>query len=278
MAYLSSILYPITLIITQVLITALAISFTPPSSLTRLALLPLLITATWLISTTCLQRIPRMSFASVIAGNGLTYLVRYIDLVLLSRWSYDTQAPTRTSSAPPQTHDQDRQKPATSKPNSNETPPPGTVLDRLIFGIHLTLTSRHVNTPWQVKNVPPFSPHDPHYTPFRAVFLRRNAIAALLYYLTLDITSFGVNPESNAVLFAAQKVPFFARLGQLTAEEIAVRVFSSVMLWVSIYCITSMGYSILGVIAVGMGVSQVETWRPPFGRVAEAYTVRRFWG
>jgi hypothetical protein len=277
MAFLSLILHPIPLVIFEVIITTLAISFTRPSSVIRLILLPLLIAATWLITTSCPQRIPHISFASVVAGNGPTYLVRYIDLVLLSRWSYDTKAPTRSPSAP-RNRDLDEQKNAISRVDGNENQPPATGSDRLRFGIHLTLASRHLNTPWQVKNVPHFSASDPRYIPSRGIFLRGNAIAVLLYCFVLDISSFGVNPETNSVLFASQRIPFFARLSHVSSEEIAIRIISSLTLWLNIYCVASMGYRILGIIAVGTGVSPVSAWRPPFGELADAYTVRRFWG
>lgn len=285
MTFLSLILHPISLVTSQVIITALAISFTRPSSIiTRLAALPLLIIATWLVALTCLQRIPRISFASLVAGNGPTYLLRYIDLVLLSRWDYETQGPTNSS----QPRNQDKWENAvsrsggggssTSRGGRNKTHPQGTALDRLRFGIHVTFSSRHIGTPWEVKNVPHFSASDPRYLPSQGTFLRRTAFAILLCYLVIDVSSFGVNPESNAVLFASQNVPFFARLGDVSTQQLAIRIFSSLTLFLNIYCVARLGYSIIGTIAVGTGLSQVSAWRPPFGRLADAYTVRRFWG
>ena len=35
---------------------------------------------------------------------------------------------------------------------------------------------------------------------------------------------------------------------------------------------------VAGLLTVGIGGSGVELWRPAFGRVEEAWTVRRFWG
>ena len=277
MAFLSLILHPVALVIFQVTITALAISFTRPSSVIRLILLPLLIATTWLITTSCLQRFPRTSFASIVAGKGPSYLVRYIDLVLLSRWSYESQAPTRGSSAP-RNQALDEQKNTRSRTDGSENQRPATVLDRLRFGIHLTLSPRHPNTPWQVKNVPHFSTNDPRYVPSRSTFLRHNAVAVLLCYFVLDISSFDANPEISTVLFASQKIPFFARLSHVSSHDIAIRVISSLTLWVSIYCFASMGYSILSITAVATGVSPVSAWRPPFGDLADAYTLRRFWG
>jgi hypothetical protein len=277
MTLFSFLLHPISLVISQVLITALAISFTPPSSIVRPAALPLLIAATWRIAATCLQHIPRMSLASVVAGNAPAYLVRYVDLVLLSRWSHEARGPTN----PPRLRNGDRWEndvSSSSRSRRSKIHTQGTVLDRLRFGTNVTLSSRHVNTPWEVRNVPHFSASDPHYVPSRSTFLRRNVVVALLCYLVVDIFSFGVQPETNAVLFASHNIPFFARLGDVSVQELAVRIIVSLTLGLNVYCMTRMGYSILGIIAVGTGMSQVSAWRPPFGRLADAYTMRRFWG
>ena len=281
MTFLSLIIHPISLVISQVLITAVAISFTPPSSVIRPAVFPLLIAATWLVTVTCLQRIPRMSLASTVAGHGPTYLLRYIDLVLLSRWSYETGGPTNSSG--PGLRNQDKKDDAAGRSGSSRLTRPEnhlsrTALDRLRFGIDTTLSSRHVNTPWEVKNVPPFSSSDPHYLPSRGSLLRHNAVVVLFCYLVIDVSGLGVQPERNAVLFASKNIPFFARLGDVSIEQVAIRVVASLTLWLNIYCTIRMGYSVLGIIAVGTGFSQVSAWRPPFGRLADAYTMRQFWG
>ena len=284
MVLTSLLLHPISLVISQVLLTALAISFTRPSSLIRPAGLPLVITAAWLIAAICLQRIPRMSLASIVAGNGPAYLLRYIDLVLLSKWSYETGGPTALLD-PPRPKQERRGNAVVSSSSSSsdgrtKSGLPGTIFSRLRFGLNMTLSSRFTNTPWEVKNVPPFSASDRNYVPSRSAFLRHNAVVSLICYLVVDFFSLaGQSPESNAVTFASQRVPFFTRLGEIEGEQLAIRIIASLTLWLNIYCITRMGYSILAVVAVGTGFSrEVSAWRPPFGRLAEAYTVRRFWG
>ena len=277
MSFSTLILHPISLVICQVIVTSFALSFTHPSSLFRPAALPLVMIATWLVTATCLQHIPRMSLASIVVGNALAYLLRYFDLVVLSRWNYETCGPTNSS----EPRNQDVWKdPVSGRGGGGDSKYDlrRTLIDRLCFGIHVTLSSRHVNTPWQVKNVPLFSSGDPHYVPSRAIFLRRNAIVALVCYFIVDLFSFGLQPESNALMFASQNVPIFARLQDVSMQEVAIRIASSLTLWLTIYCVTSIGYNVLGIVAVGTGISEVPAWRPPFGRLADAYTVRRFWG
>lgn len=118
----------------------------------------------------------------------------------------------------------------------------------------------------------------PHYLPSRGAFLRRNAVVLLLCYVVIDASSLDGQPESNAVMFTSQNIYFFTRLRHISAEQFAIRLISSLVVWLNIYCVVRMSHSILAIIAVGTGLSQVSAWRPPFGQLADAYTVRRFWG
>jgi len=45
-----------------------------------------------------------------------------------------------------------------------------------------------------------------------------------------------------------------------------------------VYCLTRLGDNVMAFVFVGTGISKVEAWRPPFGSISKAYTVRNFWG
>ena len=258
----SLLLHPASLVVYQVLVTALLISFTKPSSLVRPAALPFLAAATHLIVLKCLKDIARLSVASILAGNGPTYLLRYLDLALLSRWSYEAGGPTSPSASQREVR---RKTAVDSDGVGGRSGPSGRFSDRLRFGLVATLSSRHVDTAWEVKNVPRFSPDRPRYVPSLPAYLRQSAFAALVCYLVVDLFGLDVRPERNAVLFAPQNVAFFARTGSLTAEQLAVRLVSSLTVWISIYCVSRMGYSLLALVAVGTGLNTVSAWQPMFG-------------
>lgn len=104
---------------------------------------------------------------------------------------------------------------------------------------------------------------------------------AIVCYVILDAFSLSVQPESNAanaLLFASQNVPFFARLQDISMQKVAIRIATSFTFFLHVYCIIRIQYSIVGIVAVGTGLSEVSAWRPPFGRLVDAYTVRHFWG
>lgn len=87
-------LHPAGLVLWQILLTAVAIGITSPSSRVRIALLPLQALLLWLVYERCLRVIPFMSVATVMAGNAPTYFLRYLDVAVLNRWNYETSGPT----------------------------------------------------------------------------------------------------------------------------------------------------------------------------------------
>ena len=271
----SPLLHPVSLVIFEIFASALAIAYASPTSLIRPALLPIVAICTYCVITTCLEKIPRIFWASLVAGNAPTYLLRYLDLVLLSRWSFEAGGPAALAL------DEDGSKEcrATTCGSSNDSPHSvKATLAPLRFGLLATLSSRQVNTPFQVKNVPHFSAHDAYFVPSRAVFLCRNTLAICVCYLIVDLSVMAAVPEQNLILFSRQNIPLLARHDEFSISKLAVRTFASLAVWVNIYCIFKVGHGIMSFIAVGTGLSEVAAWPPAFGPLAEAYTVRRFWG
>ena len=148
----------------------------------------------------------------------------------------------------------------------------------LRFGLLMTLSSRQVNTPFQVKNMPRFSNRSADFVPSRAVFLRNTALAILVCYLIVDLSTMAAQPEQNSILFNQQNVPLLVRWDEISAASLAVRTFASLAVWLNIYYIFRIGHGIIWFVAVCTGLSKVSAWPPAFGPLAEAYTVRRFWG
>ena len=271
----SPLLHPISLVLFEIFATAIAIGYTSPSSFIRPVLLPLVAVSTCCVIATCLENIPRIFWASLVAGNAPTYLLRYLDLVLLNRWSFEAGGPSV-----PVLDDDGRKEGHVTAGGSNNgiTHSANATVAPLRFGLLATLSSRQVNTPFQVKNVPRFSNRHANFVPSRAVFLRNTALAILVCYLVVDLSMLAAQPEQNPILFNQQNVPLLARWDELSAAELAVRTFASLAVWLNIYCMFRVGYGIMGFVAVGTGLSEVTAWPPAFGPLAEAYTVRRFWG
>ena len=84
--------------------------------------------------------------------------------------------------------------------------------------------------------------------------------------------------EENAELFGADKVHVFARWREVRVEELVLRVVNAVM-WLLVTWGLFRGVAAgSGVICVWLGISEVRSWKPLFGDVEEAWSVRQFWG
>lgn len=268
--------------------TALGIGFTSASSTQiRSYAFLLVIASAYLANLLIIHHVPSTLWASVLAGNASTYVLRYLELVLIDRWSYEDGGPTRRLlGSSPDSEKKVREKVVKNNDNNNNNRRTAASLQpattswrrRLRFGLDVTLNPRLVNTAYQVKNVPRWSGGEPQQVPPRGSFLPRTALIVLLNYLAVDVSSLGAQPERNAYLFSDQKVALFRRWNSIGPEEMVVRVLASFMLWLNIYCIFRIFHGLIVLLAVGSGSSKVQDWPPPFGPLSEAYSVRRFWG
>ena len=276
MSLCSPFLQSVTLISIEILITALAIGFTSAfSTPIRSFGFPLVVASAYVAFQLIIHHIPSTLWASVLAGNASTYVLRYLELVCIDKWSFDHGGPARLESSP-----DERVLKRNTENNGKATAPlqPPTVWGRLRFGLSVTLNPRLVNTAYQVRNVPRWSQGEPQQIPSRGYFLRRTALIVFLNYLAVDVCSLGAQPERNASLFSDEKVAFFRRWNSLGLEEIVIRVSASLILWLNIYCIFRIFHGLIVLLTVGSGFSNVQDWPPPFGPLSEAYSVRRFWG
>ncbi len=144
--------------------------------------------------------------------------------------------------------------------------------------IHLIVDSRS-QQPWEVQNVPPFDRRDPKHVPGRAQFLWRNTIKSAICVVLLDFSqSLGRDPTETSYLFSSSRIPFFARLGGVTREEVVLRYIISVMFWANAYILIELCHCAPAILTVALGASKIDSWRPFFGSLADCWSVRQFWG
>lgn len=259
--------HPVTLYFLQTNLMAVVLGFTAPSSAIRPLAFPVLLILTWLHVSTCSARIQNISWATFMAGGNASNVFQYIETSLLSRWNFESQGPQRptTKSAPAK----NGQRRLVSRP-----------WQRLRFGYYTTFSYRCCGTPYEVKNVPPFSFTDRSYVPSRRVFLSRILTNYILAYLIMDaLTSFrGTGKEASRSLYTADKIPFFFRLNFVTLEEIAVRIVSTVMFWGASYIAISLFVAPPAILGVALELTDVSWWHPFMGPISGAYSIRQFWG
>ena len=253
------------------------LGFTTPTSVIRLASLPLVAICSAICVPACKAALFRNSWAALVGGYSITYLFQYITLALLSGCSYESDGPASQLASRRGIEKEHAQQKIHDGPIKLPTLTQSFWM-RLQFGISATSSFRWTGTERQVKNIPHFSASDPSYVPSRATFLRQTAIKVVVYYLFIDLLGLGGNDEGmSAALFDSSKVPFFTRLDQISLAEVLMRYSATLAAGLGIYCSQEGLYSILAFVTVALGLSKAEYWRPRFGAMGDAYTVRRFW-
>lgn len=256
----SLLFHPVTILFLQIATIALVVGFTSPFSVFRPAALLLFLGSIWLVIPTCLEYIPRTPWAAMIAAVNIAYLLHFIEVALLNKWSFNANGLTL------------------SNHTETEKASKGTAWERLRFGLLVAFSSRYIGTPSEVKYVPHFSTRDPSYVPSRTKFLLRELRTTILCYLAFDVlTNPSLRPENYALLSSPGAVPLLRRLNELSIEEVLFRTGCTFAFWISSCFGIKIVQSVLAFAAVAPGLSEVKSWRPAFGPLVEAYTVRHFW-
>ncbi|KAJ5530987.1 hypothetical protein N7527_004380 [Penicillium freii] len=151
---------------------------------------------------------------------------------------------------------------------------------RLIAAFRLFAQTRAVNTQWQVKNVPS---HPKYYlrrgmqVPTRGQFLLRQLAIVAWQCLVLDIVqtvSLQQAKERDLHEPSSLQVEWVVPLGHW-AERIATHL----SIWFVVNrLISDLAYRVLSIFFVGIGLDSPADWPPAFGSMADAYTLRNFWG
>lgn len=240
----SLISHPVTLYILQTNLIAIVLGFTAPNSTIRPLAFPILLVLLWLLVSNCFARTQNVFLATVLGGGSAAYAFQYIETALLTRWNFQSQGPQRATTKFCQAKGQRR---LVSMP-----------WQRLRFGYYATFSYCCCGTPFEVKNVRPFSFTDRNYVPTRRNFLLRLLRNYLLSYLIMDAITFFGSAEANSSLYAAEKIPFFFRAKFISLEEIAVRIVSTVFFWGASYLIIWVCFAVPAILGVALGLTEVS--------------------
>ncbi|ETS87869.1 hypothetical protein PFICI_01697 [Pestalotiopsis fici W106-1] len=248
-------------------LTAVVIGFTRATSPIRTACLPVLLGLTWHCLVNCPVQITRSSWASAVGGYTLSSLMHFVDVALLSGWSFDLQGPAR-----------DLIRGITAKPAA--TPAAHSARGesgfsaRLRYGFAVFFSWRFVKTPYQVKHLPQL---DPCLLSSRRRYLWHTTVTIAVCYLILDIMDSSSDAEVASKFYSPDKIGLFSRLGDITIEELFMRFFAAVGLCAGLVSFQRGVYSVVALVCVGSGLSASEDWPPFNGPILQAYSLRRFW-
>lgn len=267
----SWLLHPVTYWILQNAVSIVVVGFTSPASSIRYAVLPPMLAFNWLLLPLYREKMQTKVQAGFLAVNTLINVLTYIEMALLSKWSFQTHSRGTTL---PLKQDVDKSNKLRSTKKGNDR---GLFWKRLRFGYFAIFSTRLCGTPYEVKNVPLFDPGDPAYVPSRTKFLLRNLGTAVLCYLIVDFVASSADPAMNHILYSTSNVPLLARIRDISSLELVIRLVSVLGVWAPSYFFLQLLLAVYTTARVACGLDGVEFWRPSFGPLSEAYSIRQFW-
>lgn len=161
---------------------------------------------------------------------------------------------------------------------AREKPGPRSFLARLFHAYEVLAQNRGVNTPRQIRTVPP---HPVYYSRRggagipRATFLCRQGGILLWQFLVLDV----FQALGRRELREKPSTGFAAVRWDLPLEQFVERTITNLVTGVVLSRILiDAHYRVMSVVHVGLGLGEAVDWPPAFGRIGDAYTLRRYWG
>ena len=134
------------------------------------------------------------------------------------------------------------------------------------------------NPRWSVStsHLPPFDEGDPDSSPSKVSFLARK-VWDLAWTTTLIYLFEAYSPKLYIEDFTDVSDGYLHRLSSVTLREITIRTYLTIASLSIPYLTLRAAHNIAGSLAVAFGDSP-GGWRPLFGGIKEAYTMRRFYG
>ncbi|ORY04455.1 membrane bound O-acyl transferase family-domain-containing protein [Clohesyomyces aquaticus] len=264
--------HPVSLFLRSFLTYVLILAFTHPNSIIRPACLPVFVYHIWkLLNSSTYIFFTHPMYSNLLGGSIFSVMIRYLDTVILRKTSYEAGGPTTTAEGEPLQLSR-------TKESDRRSRTQGTVCQRILFATSHIFNNRLSNTPWEVKNVPHFDENNPTYTPSKGAFLRQNAFILSASILLLDLSRLASGDlAENAIFFADAKIPFFTRLQDVTIEDVAMRFITTISSIIITYLLFQAMYTCAAILAVGSGLSTPNRWRPLFGSIRDARSLRRAW-
>ncbi|KAH8691696.1 hypothetical protein GQ44DRAFT_780300 [Phaeosphaeriaceae sp. PMI808] len=250
---------PPSIFLFELLAGSAVIGCAPPGSLYRAGAVPVLAFCVYgIISTAGRDMRPR--WESLLGGTSVAFFLQYIDLALVNQWNFKDQGPSVNTRTQRHAHTEADQK--------------NTFWSRLRFGWNSMWAFRHVNSPYEVKNVPPFSNSDSSSVPAKWSFVGQRVAIMGTCYLLLDLLSLRKPPTGTTNIFDPAFVPMLTRISKVTLPEVKRKALMMVGFAATFYSLIQGTQSACAAVAIASGLSKVENWRPAFGSLSDAYSLK----
>lgn len=253
-------------------IFAVGAGFTAPTSYQRYAVFAVLSFYAWLCMSNFSNYIQSTGFLAMAFGSTIcSSPMVYFDRLIYRKWTYEDRRAIFGTKPPINVEENDSQK-ANTMPDDEDT-----FSSRFAFGQEVAGTVRGLGTPFEAKGIPPFSSTDPQWIPSPVLYIVwRLAVIISCFFIHKYLIDVRMGVDHDLML--PSHVPFFARSGEVNRDDIVTRLYVGVSTWASGYCLMQIFFSFPALISVCFQPNDVALWRPAFGSVLDAYTVRGFWG
>ncbi|KAM0354334.1 hypothetical protein ACHAPU_001378 [Fusarium lateritium] len=229
-------------------LTVYALGFTAPSNLLRPVIAVVVCWITWLFNQAIYDALQsRLHVALLSTGMWIQCLKTFDDLCL-SRLSFDREASAL----------------------------PKFAINRLLFGFSNLWNMRGVGTSKEISQIPPWSSKD-SLVPSRGQETKRHAKNAIIAYLVLDVFANQPPPDLEKMM-SPRNEQLLARFGEVNSEEAIFRLFASFGFWLNTVCVIQLTNSAFSLLYLGLNIYPVKMLPPIWGRLSDAYSIRRFWG
>lgn len=265
--------HPLSLLLFNNAVFTLTAAFTARKSGLRYVVLALMIGVVVLGLSRTAYTVPTTGWIGRIPAGALFWtVVLFFDRLILREWDWENYGPTLAVRAENMSAEEND---AFDERRGQDS----LIVERLAFGQEVSGEQRGIGNFWEVKSVPPFSSKDPrpHILPPLELFIARSAISLLLCSIVHDY-AVDAQLSLNQNLVQPPLVPLLSRYWQVTAEELKANFVSTVGYWTVQYCMMQVFYSLFAIIAVCTAPSDLKLWRPLFGSIGLAFTLRGFWG
>ncbi|KAL4726996.1 hypothetical protein ACLX1H_005895 [Fusarium chlamydosporum] len=244
------------LAVTSQALTAFALGFTKPSNLARPMIAFTVAWLTWVFNQAIDDALPsRLHVALLSTGMWIQCLKTFDDLCL-SKMSFEEEITAKKST------------PTSASP----------LTARLRFGVSNLWNMRGIGTSKVISQIPLLSdsPATLSLVPSRAQEVVRHVKNATLSYLILDVFANQPPPDLDKFMSPRNEL-LLTRLGEIDAEEAIFRLFAVFGFWLNTFCVIHLVNSVFSLAYLILGLHPVEMLPPIWGRLSEAYTIRRFW-
>ncbi|WXC56493.1 hypothetical protein SNK03_002427 [Fusarium graminearum] len=238
-------------------LTAFALGFTAPGNLVRPAVALVIAWLTWIFNQAIDDALPsRLHIAMISTGMWIQFL-KSLDDLCLTKVSFGDEETTAKK----------------SPPTSSST------MSRLRFGVSNLWNMRGVGTAHQISKIPSWSssPATLSHVPSRRQEVLRHVKNATLSYLVLDVFANQPPPDLENLMSPRNEL-LFSRLEEIDAQEALFRLGAVLGFWLNTFCVIHLVNSVFSLGYLISGLYPVRMLPPVWGRLSDAYTIRRFWG